>query len=222
MKINQLFLIMTLCTCLICLSPVKAGNVPILETIDLKVNGSINIQYLNQTPDTFSYIYRIIWVLHWENNVIDYDDFCNLDDGLINGTLILFNNIPLNSPIKDIHHFSHTSYDLTISTDDKNPKDNHLVSRLSFDKFIPGGLDVRDNQNLTFAIRDEINASVCDVFLVTIEGYHAPDAETGGSFPAIWSPVNLWNAYSPWLIYLGLPAVLFVTFGGVIYRMYKS
>lgn len=222
MKINQLFLILTLFTCLIFLSPVKAVNTPITETLDLKVDGSSVVQYLNQTPDTFSYIYRVIWSLHWQNNALDYDDFGNLNNGLPNGVQLLYDQVPLNGIISNIHHFAHTAYDLSISTDDKNPVDNHLSSRLSFDKFIPGGLDVRDNQNLTFAIQDEINASVCDVFEVTIQGYHTPDAATGGSLPASWNPVNLWNAYSPFVVYLGVPAVLFVAFGGIIYRMYKS
>lgn len=197
-------------------TPTSANLSPVIETLDLMVDGAITTQFINQTPNTFSFIQRIIYGIHWENNAIDLDDFGNLEGGLVNGTKIFFDNLLLVT-FFDIHDFAHVAYDLTIMTDDKNPVDNHLAVRLSFDKFIPGGLDVRANQNLTFSVQESINDTVVDDFEVTLEGYSAPVPTSNEPIVPIWSPASIWNAWAPSILPMAITGALLFAAGFSVY-----
>lgn len=178
---------------LILLIPVLPANAvlqPVIEELDLFVDGSINPVHINQTGD-YTFITRILFSLHWRSNVINHDDFGLVVAGLVNGTSISYDGQLLTGPMTNIHDFAHVAFDSEIVTDDKNPKDNHLTSRLSFFKFVPEGLRMGDNRNLTFTIEDDMTAAG-DLFVVIIEGYKTADT---GNPPvnAVWSPVNILN-----------------------------
>lgn len=170
--------------------PANAVLQPVIEELDLFVDGSINPVHINQTGD-YTFITRILFSLHWRSNAINHDDFGLIVAGLVNGTSISYDKQLLTGPMTNIHDFAHVAFDSAIVTDDKNPKDNHLTSRLSFFKFIPEGLRMGNNRNLTFTVEDDMTAAG-DLFVVIIEGYKTADT---GNPPvnAVWSPVNILN-----------------------------
>jgi len=175
-KIGMLIGIFLLFTALPAVSASASTSIltPVIESIDLMVDGSASVQHVNQTPDSFSYIMRMVWRLHWANNELDWDDFGNLAEGLVNGVTVSFDGEELIEPVKSVHDLAASAYELSLRTDDKNPKDNCLTARVSFYRFVPGGLDVRRNQNLTFTVSEDINDTFVDGFAVALEGYLEP------------------------------------------------
>lgn len=191
--------------------PGEAVVQPVIELVDLRVDGSIVTQHLNQTED-FTFVTRIIFNLHWAANDLKWSDFGTAAGGLTNGTSISYDNQTLNSPIQIIHEFAHLAFDVEIKSDDKNPQINHLSSRLSFFKFVPTGLDMAGNRNLTFTVNDNLTA-VCSMFMVSIEGWKALDSAGNPNPPAAtWSPINILN----WWATNAIPVAAFGIFALVV------
>ena len=152
---------------------------PVVESLDLMVDGSITPVLVNITKD-YDYISRVIWMLHFIDNEIDYNTF-GLLGALTNGSELIYDGSSLNMPIKTLNDLSHMSYDLRIDSDDKNPKDNHVVGRLSFFKFVPPyGLKMKEGHTFQAKINDDLSA-VGSVFILTVEGFkdinYEPDFE---------------------------------------------
>lgn len=171
--------------------PSTSQHQPLIEELDLLLDGSIDPVHVNQTED-FSYITRIIFNLHWRTNAINWDDFGLIEGGLANGTSISYDRVVLNDPITILHEFAHFSYDIDVKTDGKNPVDNHLSSRLSFFKFVPAGLLIAGARNITFTVADDLTGAG-DLFNVILEGYKAGETGPGTPVTATWSPVNILN-----------------------------
>lgn len=214
---KRLLLLIIITGAFLPLIQVRAGFLPVAEELDLTVDGSINPVFLNQTAGKFSFIMRIIFILHWENNAIDLDDFANIDNGLANGTLILYENEQFDKALLNHHDFAHISYDMEIQSDDKNPKDNHLASRLSFWKFVPGGLDVQNGQVLTFAVRDDLTA--VDAFAVFIEGYFIPDSAIGSKAPFVFDPVDIVNFWITNVIPVAAIGIMVLVAGIAVWKV---
>lgn len=142
----------------------------VLEKVDLFVDGSITPVLINLT-EPFDHVMRFVWNLIWSDNEVDFDIFGTLAVPLTNGTEVLYNNTAQLDSIKAIKDFGSVSYDVRIDRDDKNPKDNHLYSRLSFWKFVDqaDGLNIHEF-DLQFRVNDDITAA-CDNFFVLVEGY---------------------------------------------------
>lgn len=196
--------------------PARSQVQPIIEPLDLRLDGSITPIHVNQTED-FTYITRIIFNLHWASNDLKWSDFGTLAGGLVNGTAISYDNETLNDPVKIIHEFAHLAYDVEIKSDDKNPQINHLSSRLSFFKFVPIGLDMGENRNLTFSVRDNLTA-VCSLFLVSVEGWKALD-DTGKYIAPAWSPVNILNWWATNAIPVAALGVFILVVGIAIWKI---
>ena len=143
---------------------------PIVETLDLKVDGSstvfVNISY------AFSYVARIIWQFEFFDLLINWEGF-DSGSALSNGINVFYNDISvIGQVIKTNAGFSRSSYDVSLQRDDRNPNANILSSRYSFDKFIPGGLQITDTKTLSFQIMDDLlTRSAIIQFQVTAEGY---------------------------------------------------
>jgi len=172
MKRNIIFLSLFLIfVSIICTTNSVAGpstiHYPVVETVDLLVDGSITPQTISLTDD-FHYVNRIGFVMIWEENSIDYDQFGNHTDELENGTLIYYNNSQIFNAITCIRCFTSFSYDIQILKDDKNPIENHLSARVSFNNFVEGGLDVR-TYDLQFIVQDN-NTLYASTFIVQIQG----------------------------------------------------
>lgn len=150
-------------------------QIPVVEAFNLKVDGSITPQHF--TPnETFLYLERVIWTLHFTDNAIDYD-LWGSGAALTNGTAMFYDAIsllPFN--ITNIHEFGHASYDFNVFRDEKNPKDNHITSRYSFNKFVPPGLFM-PGHTFTVIVQDNITAAANDIdmFDLTLEGYSVED-----------------------------------------------
>lgn len=142
----------------------------VLEKVDLFLDGSITPILINLT-EPFDHVMRFVWNLLWPDNNIEFDVFGILANPLVNGTQVLYNNTVQLDSITSIGDFGTASYDVRIDSDSRNPKENHLYSRLSFTRFIDTdtGLNVH-SFDLQFRVRDNITAA-CDDFFVLIEGY---------------------------------------------------
>lgn len=172
MKRNIAFLslLLMLGTMVLTMTPAVGTSIihyPVVETVDLLVDGSQTAQTINLTED-FDYVNRICFVLIWGENSSDYNQFGNHTDELENGTLIYYDNSQFFDAITCITSFTSFSYNLQILTDDKNPIENHLIAQISFDKFIDGGLDVRV-YDLQFIVQDN-NTAYASTFIAQIQG----------------------------------------------------
>lgn len=179
----------------------------VLENVDLFLDGSITPIMVNLT-EPFTHVMRFVWNLIWADNAIEFNVFGDLATALANGTQVFYNNTAQLSAITTIGDFGTASYDVRIDSDSRNPKENHLYSRLSFTRFIDTveGLNVHDF-NLQFKIRDNIT-DACDAFFVLVEGYRVvKPIEIEQDFPL--NPFEFFDRWARWaltepLVWLGI------------------
>ena len=189
----------------------------VLEKVDLFVDGSAAPVLIDLTED-FDHIMRFVWNLVWTDNDIDYDIFGTLAVALTNGTEVLYNGTEQLDPIKAIKDFGSVSYDVRIDSDDKNPKTNHLYSRLSFWKFVDQADGLAHHHHpIQFRVNDDITGA-CDDFFVLVEGYKLVVPFT----PAKQYPINPFTYFNNWalwaftqplvwlMIILGMVIIIFV------------
>lgn len=170
----------------------------VLEKVDLFLDGSITPILVNLTTD-MTHAMRFVWNLIWNDNTIDFDVFGTLAIALTNGTQVIYNGSDQLDPITAIKDFGSVSYDVRIDSDDKNPKDNHLYSRLSFWKFVDAvdGLNIHDF-TLQFRVRDNITAA-CDNFFVLVEGYKLV-SPAGDPQQAPLNPFEYFDRWARWAL----------------------
>lgn len=154
-----------------------------LGAFDLFVDGSVTPQTVNLTGfPAGSWITLIILNIHFEDNALDFDGW-GAGPALTNGTAVLIDGENLlDANLTDNHGFGHLSGDLTIFTDDKNPKDNHFVSRFALWEVIPPwGLQWNNNASLQFIVQDNQTAvaNAVDLFEVNVEGFSLQQFASG-------------------------------------------
>lgn len=170
----------------------------VLEKVDLFLDGSITPIMVNLT-EPFDHVMRFVWNLIWEDNAVEFDVFGTLAVPLTNGTRIFYNNTVQLEAVRAIEDFGTASYDVRIDKDDRNPKSNHLYSRLSFTNFIDtvGGLNVHEF-DLQFEIRDNIT-DACSNFFVLVEGYRVVVPHVAAKqFPI--NPFDYFNRWALWAL----------------------
>ena len=140
---------------------------PVVETVNLLVDGSSSPQTISLTED-FDYVNHVVFVLIWQENSTDYDQFGTHISELENGTLVYYSDSQLFNAITCTKSFESFSYDMDILTDDKNPIENHLIARLSFNNFVGQGLDVR-TYDLEFIVQDN-NTAYASTFEAQLQG----------------------------------------------------
>jgi len=68
--------------------------------------------------------------------------------------------------------FSQFAYDTRVDSDDRNPKDNILTSRLTFTKFCPDGIVVSTDRPLDIHIYEDLSGLASTV-KITLEGFRS-------------------------------------------------
>ncbi|HDZ16661.1 hypothetical protein LCGC14_1068320 [marine sediment metagenome] len=145
---------------------------PVIEIIDLNIDGTGGV-FVNVSQD-FDYIMRLVYNLDFIDNSLDFDVFAGEAAPLTNGLLMFYNDIPFlnGSGLKSNDDFGNIGYDLSVLSDEKNPKGRTILGRLSFFKFIVGGLLINDQRTLAFKVQDNMSAlTSIDEFSVAVEGY---------------------------------------------------
>lgn len=146
---------------------------PVVEILDLYVDGTDGV-FVNITKD-YDFIKRLIYHLHFVDNSIDFDNFGGEPTPLPNGFIIFYNDISLlngGEPIIANGDFGHLGFDVSLTTDDKNPKGRIIIGRLSFDKINIDGLLINPSRTFSILVQDNITdlASVTEISIF-IEGY---------------------------------------------------
>lgn len=180
-------LLLVLFSSLNSVSAVRIGEVfdefdyrnPVIKEIDCNVDGSITPQSVNITSDDgFDYIGAVIFHISWVSNFIFFDSF-GTDDPLENGTLVQYDFETLNSPLVSFHSFARVMFDMEILSDDRNPKNNHMIARVLFANFVdPLGLKIKDGHTLSFVMQDNITA-VVDSFDIIVGGWKLIERDVG-------------------------------------------
>jgi hypothetical protein len=174
---KKLLILVCICVLQIVATPVMADDIfeetfyrkPIFEQLDLQQDGSIT-PYLVNITKPFDYICRITWDLHFTVASLDYDNFGS-NGALTNGTTATYDNIIIVNPIKSIHDFAHSTYNILIQVDEKNPHDVHIAAMTCYSEIIPPyGLKITEGHTFQVQINDNITATGV-YFVLLIEGH---------------------------------------------------
>jgi len=197
------------------INALEGSSVPIVEVLDLKIDGSASGGVFVNTTKEFLVISRVIWNLEFKDQSVDFTGFGS-GNALTNGINVYYNDVSLldNANISKNDDFGHGSYDISIHSDDQGAnKDNILLSRWSFSKFVESstiaGLIRTSEKRLAFHIQDDLLSSSAFIELtVTIEGYKRIDDNVIQSFdtyyPGVINPITIKN------LIIGLPYQILV------------
>lgn len=146
-------------------------KIPVVEELDLLVDGSITPQHFTPNESVTMWM-RGVWVVEFIDNALNFSGW-GAGNSLTNGTAMRYDTTNLIiENITHLHQLGHESYDFSIISDDKNPKGNHITSRYSFFRFVPGGLFM-NGHTLTLIVSDNQTAAeyAIDTFEIHLEGY---------------------------------------------------
>ncbi len=154
-----------------------------LSSVDLFVDGSITPQLFNITGfPKGAWITVLVINIHFRDNALNFSGW-GAGNTLTNGTAFLVNGVStLEHNLTTNHGFGHISGDLTIYVDDRNPKENHFVSRLLLAEIIPPwGFQWFDNSSLQFLVQDNQTAvaNAIENFCIEIEGFSLQERHGG-------------------------------------------
>lgn len=162
-------------------SPIQATTIekPIVDVLDLKVDGSAPGGVNVSLTKSFDVISRLIAHMEFVDNSVDFNDWGSgspLTNGIklfvnFSGTEISF--LHGGGAIKANNQFGHAGFDITLLSDDKNPVGRVILARLSFDKFSPVGFDNRTGllSEFFFQVQDDLTDANTTHIEVSIEGY---------------------------------------------------
>ena len=139
---------------------------PIIEVVNIKV-----VAQEIPLKKNFKRIHRVVTFLHWVAPLILFSDFMDNGGALTNG--INFNydgELMLSDPIKINSQFSKYAYDSETVIDGTGTKQIFLSSRLSFNKFIPGGLAMGEGHSFSVILGDDLSSLGIEATL-TFEGW---------------------------------------------------
>lgn len=154
-------------------------EVPIVDVLDLKVDGSGAGGTNVSVTKNFDVISRLIAHMEFVDNSVDFNDFGS-GSPLVNGInlIVVFSGTESSfldggEAIKANNQFGHAGYDITLLSDDKNPVGRVILSRLSFDKFSPVGFDNRTGllTGFFFQVQDDLTDANTTHLEVSVEGY---------------------------------------------------
>lgn len=188
-------------------------TVPIVEEVDLKLDGSITQQVVNFSAD-FDYIMRLIFHLDFQDAAFLMSEF-GKGTALTNGTQIFSEGSDLlGFNITKNEDFFRFAYDTQVIEDDAAPKAVHIYSRFSFFKFSPNGLRYSSVLSLQLKINDDLTAAGLGLadFAVVAEGFSF-ETEQGAITPKVLSPFDYLNSWAIFLI--SEPFLWFVLLAGI-------
>lgn len=144
------------------------------QQLNLDVDGSTPTT-VSITSANFSYVSRIIFELAFTDNTLEYTDFAG-GVALTNGIEIMYNGSAITPAMKTNGDFGKVSYDVQVLTDeDAGTKTRLLLCRVSFNKVVPRGLDVRNGEAFGVKISDNLTASPAydsiTSFTAEVQGY---------------------------------------------------
>lgn len=153
-------------------------ELPIVDVLELKVDGSgaggVNVSLVK----SFDVISRLVTHMEFLDNAIDFTGFGS-GAALANGIrlIINFSNTETSflngDTIQSNNQLGHVGFDIIRLADDRNPKGQVILSRLSFDKFSPVGIDNRTGLLSEFFIQvqDDLTDANTTHLEVSVEGY---------------------------------------------------
>lgn len=161
-------------------SPVQAKTVelPIVDVLDLIVDGSgaggVNVSVVK----SFDVISRLVTHMEFLDNAVDFSGFGS-GTALVNGLRLVVNFSNTESSflngdtINSNNELGHVGFDILRLSDDRNPKGQVILSRLSFDKFSPVGIDNRTGLLSEFfvQVQDDLTDGNVTHLEVSVEGY---------------------------------------------------
>lgn len=151
----------------------KEYKLPIVEELDLKVNGSASPILLNLTSE-FDWIRMLSVTFVWRDNAIDFDKYGAIA-ALTNGTEFLYDNKTFIGTFKCLECYLSMCVDSIIVSDDKNPIDNHFIGFIYFhDHLTLNGLKMREGHTFNIRINDDLT-SVGTEHTVRVFGYRLID-----------------------------------------------
>lgn len=144
------------------------------EQLNLDIDGSTPTT-VAATVANFSYISRVIFELVFTDNILEYTDFAG-GAALTNGIEIMYNGAAISPAMKTNSDFGKVSYDVQVLTDeDAGTKTRILLCRVSFNRVLPRGLDVRGNEAFGVKISDNLTATPAydsiTSFTAEVQGY---------------------------------------------------
>jgi len=176
-----------------------AVTIPLVETLDLRLDGSITSILVPLTRD-FDYVLRIIF--HLEFNDPNYvGSLWGEGAALANGTSIVVENVLLiDFNITQNKHLSHLAFDSIVIHDDADPKYTRIYTKMSFGEFCPNGIRIATNESLYFIVQDDMTAAAHDVteFTVIIEGFQIERQVAPKQYPV--NPFEYFNNWAIWAL----------------------
>ncbi len=135
---------------------------PVIETIDLLVNGTIPIRF-NLSKD-FDFVVVVIFHLDYDDPNYIPSEFAE-GPALTNGIFICVENTGLlDFNITDNEGLTNLGFETTIFQDDKVPKATHVFTRFTFQRILPPfGLSYTSNDSFFITIQDDLTAAALDI-----------------------------------------------------------
>lgn len=130
---------------------------PVITELNIRINGTTPT-LVTVPVDAYTYISRVIPIMRFLTNTVDWAKFGN-DTALATGIQMKYNGTDLGHSIKANYDLFDNGYDITIVSDDKNPKSNIISARWSFDKWTPYGLAMWHSQTFGFLVSNDILAA---------------------------------------------------------------
>lgn len=149
-----------------------AVTIPLVETLDLQLDGSVTPILVPVTRE-FDYVLRIIFHLEYDDPLY-IGTLWGEGAALANGTAIIIENVLLiDFNITQNRHLSHLAFDSNVIHDEGTPKFTRIYTKISFGEFCPNGIRIATNESLYFIVQDDMTAAANDVtdFTVIVEGF---------------------------------------------------
>ena len=197
-------------------STTEPQQVPVIETIDLFVDGSTPIRF-NLSKD-FDFVVTIVFHLDYDDPNFIPSEFAEgpaLTNGVFfgieNGPLVDF-NITTNEGLTNI------GVDTTIFQDDKVPKATHIFTRFNFQRILPPfGLAYTSNDSFYIIIQDNLTAAALDIerFVVHVAGFRFDEIILAESFTDEFFYIDFLNNLALylaqyWIVILGVSAIIII------------
>lgn len=191
-------------------------QIPVVETLDLLVNGSTPIRF-NLSKD-FDFVVVVIFHLDYDDPNYIPSEFAEAGP-LPNGIFICVENTALlDFNITDNEGLTNLGFETTIFQDDKVPKATHVFTRFSFQRILPPfGLSYTSNDSFFITIQDDLTVAALDIleFEVHIAGFRFETIVLAESFTDDFFLINFLNNLALlltqyWIVVLAVSGTIIV------------
>lgn len=201
-------------------------NIPIVETFDLLQDGSTTT-YKTNISKSFDVVTKMNWVLNFDDNSLDWNNFAANDSSLGNGIYVNYdegNMIDSNYNITNNWQLINLAYNSHHFTDDKNPVGQIIWVQHLLTSFIGSGIIIDDSHTISVWVQDDltdVNLHITS-FTVTFKGYQTIQQQIYNPQPQRQDPLSvffsfIWRDNQPTLELF----VIFLISAGIVYRFWK-